>query len=218
MTPSYRSSSTAAVASPPQTSLTITKPAGTADGDYLLFCLICIGGGFPITVTTLAGWTLLNSANNNANEANATYYKLASGEGASYTWAFNTNPGYAIGYMAAFSSAAGISDSASRVGGSNSLLVCPSVNALTSADMLVCFAAQVNVSGSTITGPAGMTDVGYYRDTPNAEIIDLAYIQLAVAGATGTKTATASIVAEDLEFSIALTGTPIKNTLLLGSL
>lgn len=65
------------------TSVTVSKPAGTADGDFLLAFVAETGTG---TITPPAGWALIGSVANGSNVTMAAYWKAAASEGASWTW------------------------------------------------------------------------------------------------------------------------------------
>lgn len=65
--------------------ITVTKPTGTVDGD-ILFCWI--GWYAAVTIDSVpAGWNLLGGYLVNTDRY-ALYYKIASGEGASWVWSF----------------------------------------------------------------------------------------------------------------------------------
>jgi hypothetical protein len=65
--------------------ITVTKPSGTVDGD-ILFCWI--GWYAAVTIDSVpSGWTLLGEYVANTDRY-ALYYKIASGEGASWVWSF----------------------------------------------------------------------------------------------------------------------------------
>lgn len=66
----------------------VNKPTNTADRDIMFAIAQCYGG----TVTTLSGWTLVGGQGYAVNGSNAyLYYKVASGEGSSYTWTFGNS-------------------------------------------------------------------------------------------------------------------------------
>ena len=68
------------------TSYVVNKPTGTVDGDFMV--MFWFDNSSTIAPTTLAGWTLLRSDSyNGATSSCSVYYKVASGEGSSYTWA-----------------------------------------------------------------------------------------------------------------------------------
>jgi hypothetical protein len=65
--------------------ITVTKPTGTVNGD-ILFCWI--GWYAAVTIDSVpAGWALLGQYIANTDRY-ALYYKIASGEGASWVWSF----------------------------------------------------------------------------------------------------------------------------------
>lgn len=69
--------------------IVISKPSGTVDGD-LLVCMIGWSTGSSYTLTTLSGWTLIRTDSLTSGTLNlASYYKIASSEGSSYTWSFS---------------------------------------------------------------------------------------------------------------------------------
>ena len=96
--PTYRSGEAPATLT--NTTITITKPAGTVDGDVLI---ATVAFKAPVTVTIPAGWT---QAYGYSASSSSTYvfWKRASSEGASYafTWSASTTATWA---MAAYQSA-----------------------------------------------------------------------------------------------------------------
>lgn len=64
------------------TTLTIAKPSGVVDGDVLVCGIVVHSGTAP---STLSGWTPIQSTAFGASTI-ATFYKVASSEGASYAW------------------------------------------------------------------------------------------------------------------------------------
>lgn len=69
--------------------LVLVKPSGVVDGD-LMIAVIGWDNGIARTLTTLAGWTLVQTDSQSVGQtAMATYYKVASSEGASFTWTFS---------------------------------------------------------------------------------------------------------------------------------
>ena len=65
--------------------ITVTKPSGTVNGD-ILFCFIQWYAATTIDFVP-SGWTLLGQYITNTDRY-ALYYKVASGEGASWVWSF----------------------------------------------------------------------------------------------------------------------------------
>lgn len=80
----YRSTSTATNNS--AASLTINKPTQTADGDVMI---AVIQAADTTTITPPAGWLLLGSAFPSGGFRASAYKKIASSEGASWTWTFS---------------------------------------------------------------------------------------------------------------------------------
>ncbi|WP_427422654.1 hypothetical protein [Lysinibacillus fusiformis] len=70
------------------TSVTVTKPTGTANGDFLLAFVAELGTG---TVTAPAGWTLIGTASAASNLTLRCYRKTAASEGASWTWTLGSS-------------------------------------------------------------------------------------------------------------------------------
>ena len=69
--------------------ITVTKPTGTVDGD-ILFCWLGFYKTSAMTVGSVpSGWQLLGEYLTNSDKY-ALYYKVASGEPASWVWSFST--------------------------------------------------------------------------------------------------------------------------------
>lgn len=71
------------------TSVTVTKPTGTADGDLMI---AIISGYDAVSMTGVpSGWSVLglSPTTSGTNLENRFYYKVASGEGANYTWTWS---------------------------------------------------------------------------------------------------------------------------------
>lgn len=77
---------------------TLTKPVDTVDGDFLVAILASAENGATSSVTTVPpGWTLIRSTTHVTEIKLDTYYKIASGEGASWDWVFSTTTSYKAG-------------------------------------------------------------------------------------------------------------------------
>jgi hypothetical protein len=61
----------------------IAKPTGTVNDDVMI-ALLQSGSG--ISQTEPAGWTLIGTVDNGSNMKSWAWYKVASGEGSSYSW------------------------------------------------------------------------------------------------------------------------------------
>lgn len=83
------------------TSVTVTKPTGTADGDLLIAITHSPASS---SITAPAGWTRLGTFDDPSQIRSAIYKKFASSEGASYAWTFGTAGAIGVS-IAAFSGA-----------------------------------------------------------------------------------------------------------------
>jgi hypothetical protein len=170
------------------TTLTILKPANTAQGDVLVSCVSLDGGivgGVP------AGWTPLAEVTALPNPRVYGYYKVAtSSEPASYSWTTSSRP--SGGSITRYSGASGLdtpAKSATSVtsGPASSGSVQEGVTTTTPNAMLVgCM--SVNSSSVTLTSPTGMSQV----IETGARRFEFADGIQATAGASGAKTWTFS--------------------------
>lgn len=125
------------------TTLVINKPAGTVDGD-LLFIAIAVQD--TTVVNTLAGWTPSHSGGG-ANGSIQTFYKVASGEPASYTWTSATTRACAA--MICISGASGIIDVSSSKSNSNiNTLLGTDITTTAINEVLIWVAERPNVASS----------------------------------------------------------------------
>jgi hypothetical protein len=185
--------------------LTIAKPAGTAEGD-VLFAAVAVRPE-TIVVTPPAGWTLIASIASTSAPTDElyTYYKLAgAGEPASYDWTFSaahTGVAGAILTFRGLDGAAPVHASASALtsGTANTMsfpVDAPSVTTSVMNTMIVAV-HSINSSGTpgaVWTPPAGMTegvDISSDTGTPG-ESLHVAYAPQSAAGASGVKTAIAA--------------------------
>jgi prepilin-type N-terminal cleavage/methylation domain-containing protein len=83
------------------TTLTITKPAGTAYGDAMV-AQIAVRGGTGTSITPPAGWALISTLDNGTAVKSAVYQRTASDSTASFTWTFNPSA-EAAGGIASYS-------------------------------------------------------------------------------------------------------------------
>lgn len=175
---------------PAATNITVTKPTGLADGDFVVISLALNGGSLSAAPT---GFTLIFSQITQANPRQYVYGKYitsAAGEGA---WTFTatsvTKTAIAQAYIGvdATQSLDVAAQTASNSTGSNVMTV-PSVTTVTPGAWLI-YAGALNSSSATLTPPTGMTETletaGIKKQSLNRETI-------AAAGATGTRAAVAS--------------------------
>ena len=177
--------------------LTINKPAGTVENDIMI-ASIAICPNTP-TITAPTGWTLIRRTNNaNANAHSlASYYRVAgASEGASYAWTFDASSGSAGGISSFYNGeTTAVVDVESGANTASALThAAPTVTTVWANSMIVT--AHAMSSSETWTTPAGMTEA---FDAASAAVpgaagvcIEGSYVIQAAAGASGTKTATAS--------------------------
>ena len=176
------------------TTLALSKPPFIGEGD-LLFTFLWSGDEGSQVVTTLAGWTLIESApdNSSANTQINAYYKVAGdSEPDEYNWVQSVSRRFAG--MAAHLLGADADDliDDSTFGtdsGFDSNIVCPSVTATDDDAMLVTMSGT-NTENS-VTPPGGLLEL---FDT-QADFVStsgfggaMGYETLTASGATGTRT------------------------------
>src|SRR5688572_7280706 len=187
---------------------TVAKPSGTVAGNLLVAVVNFEKGSDVTTLTPPSGWTLIRRDNQGNKVGMATFYKVAgASEGTSYAWTLNGAPKWAAG-IARFS---GVNTGTPINASDGSVLntgnpTAPSVNT-TVADTLV-LVYYTNKKNATYVPATGTTE---RWDAPNAAGNQpsnmMATFGVAAAGASGSKTATASdATGEWAAQQIALTG------------
>ena len=158
----YRSSTTATGKS--ITALTITKPAGTVQGDVLL-ARITNRNNVAAVMTAPAGWTVLRSDQSASQIKSWVLYKVAgAAEPASYTFTIDL-ASYIAGSISAFSgvdTANPIDTHSGQKNGTTSAFNTPAIGTSSANGMAVWFGSQL-WAGATcptdpITPPAGFTE------------------------------------------------------------
>lgn len=187
----------------PTTTITCNKPTGTADNDYMLAFVKRVSEAAPTSVPS--GWTLL--ADNIVGGSNSLwlYGKLASSEGADYTWTWadSLRTGVTIAtYRGDFDTADPIdvvSNTAYTT--SNTTVRAASVSA-SSANSVIIFAGAIHGSAAvTFTAPSVPSsfseDVDTQGDGSGRFSRTFARLAWSGSGATGDMDATASATATD---------------------
>jgi phosphodiesterase/alkaline phosphatase D-like protein len=180
------------------TSLGLGVPAGTQPGDLLVASLGFgkSGSTSQPTLTPPAGWTLVSRTNQGTEGTLAVYrHVFAAGE-TTYAWTTNVSVGGSV-FLAAFGgvdTSNPIDVSAGQVTTKRGTAIStPSVTTSAANAMLVAgyFSYVSNGKSTSWAPPAGMTEIG---DASNggSRAGSLDYGAQATAGASGTKTATAS--------------------------
>lgn len=186
--------------------LTISKPTGTLDGHVMVAAIErTVGSGTP-SISTLSGWTLIGSVDPDSGiSKGAAYYKVASSEGASYSWSLGGGSGASrsnAGGIVTYSGAdilAVLDAFDSQNNGDSSTATAPTVTAARAGELLLTliFGGSNNNNDRSATAPAGMTERVDRRQTvgfvPNVSShLSMHDEILASAGATGTRAATLS--------------------------
>ena len=211
----YMASASGSASGFPGTTVTVSTPA-CVPGNLLLFVTSSADSGdAAVTFSTPSGWTLLtgNSTGvNNYQPSMYVFYRIADGsEAASYTATASANADSSVGVMLRL---AGVDPSTLTAGTTSTGLSTTSITATgvtaTANGILLYFGAQSNNSAPvTFTPPSGMTEAiersGAALSGANAELtVEAAYQEGLSAGATGSKTATASAAAEVNRFRAIL--------------
>lgn len=166
------------------TSIVITKPTGTVDGDVLLAFIEYNGND---TITAPSGWTLLDTAAGGAaHQKTSCYVKLASSEPASWTWTI----GSAI-WEGSVSSWTGVDNTTKTEGdvaatGATSTATASTLTPTSTNDVSVV--AFTTDNSTALSLPTSYTNVASFGS--NGDIVRIASLQLSSASATGTTTST----------------------------
>lgn len=170
------------------TTITITKPTGTADGD-LLVAAIGFESGSATVNSVPSGWNVLQTLARGGNGTITTFYKIAASEGASWQWGLSDSAGVAGGCLRITGHAGVISqsddgtdtndDTGDFLGG-----ITPNANSLI---IMATMAAQSNSahSGHAITNdnPTWTVPIAYGPTSTNT--LSIAHAVRSQATATG---------------------------------
>lgn len=212
MATAFRSVASIALAN--RTNTAVSKPTGTADGDILI---AVFSGGLTsasiLPVTGPAGWTEITGSPVSRTNAGYTlgirvYSKVASSEGASWTWTHGAadSEAYVIAITGGDTTTP-VSPNASfagSAGGGDGLTI--TVPGLTTPrnDSFLIFVSD-NWDHAGLTAPAGTTPTFTTRyDNGASGVLYGASGVLATAGATGTKTQTSGNTSSALPWLGAL--------------
>jgi Domain of unknown function (DUF1929)/Bacterial Ig domain/Kelch motif len=187
------------------TSLVVPKPTGTATGDVLLASVAV--RGVP-AIAAPAGWSLVRTDPRGTILKQAVYVKVAGAtEPASYMWTFSVSKPAAggISAFAGVDTASPVNASGGQANLSAAAVTAPSVTTTAANTMLVALYGYAPLAG--LTPPAGMTErweIGSAPGTTNPVVSEAATALQAAAGATGTRTATASKAVNSVGQLVAL--------------
>lgn len=177
------------------TTITVSKPSGTANGDLLLASIYVRGAGSTASVTSPSGWTLIRRDDDSAGVTGGvgslvTYYRLAgNAEPASYTWSFDSTR-RAMAGIVGYSGVASIAptDASSGQTGFGTSVTAPSLNTSVNGAMLVGLFALFE-GGQSFTPPLGMTERIDASDIGANLTLEITDERRSAAGATGARAA-----------------------------
>jgi len=185
--------------------IVVNKPAGTVDNDVLIASISARISGGGLTVSTVpTGWTLVATGIQTVAFAliqSWIYRKVASGEGASWTWVLSGTPTGGIGAAAAFSSGNTTTPVAAISGAESSggtTVTTPSVTT-TEDNQLILGIAVSNWAQHTWTAPTGTPTTTERLDSQSGSGAHETTVEFFTytAGATGPTTARAATVSGD---------------------
>src|SRR5581483_3978296 len=195
--PAFRAANSAVASSG---TLTITKPTGTAANDVLVASVAVTPSS--VAITPPSGWTLVRRTDNAGPTSTslAVYYKVAgASEPTSYAWGMS-GASFGVGGIQGFTGVdtanpINIEDGQSTP--SSTTHATPSITTTVANAMLVT--SHAFASSSSWTPPSGMTE-SFDKANGSANATGLTVegsrVLLAVAGVSGTKTATAAANAD----------------------
>jgi hypothetical protein len=192
--------------------LTVNTPA-CVPGNLLLFVTSTAGSGATdISFSTPSGWTLLSGNSTSTTTFQPSmyiFYRIADGsEAASYTATASAGTSSLVGVMLTLAGvdASTLTAGTTSTGSSTTSITATEVTA-TANGILLYFGAQANSSAPvTFTPPSGMTEaIEQSNNATNADLtVTAAYQEGLSAGATGSKTGTASAAAGTNRFRAIL--------------
>ncbi len=190
----FRSATTAKSGGTASSSLTITKPTGSVQGDVMIAAITCDAA--PVTITAPTGWTLIRKTTS-ASQTLATYWHApGASDPSSYMWTFSAsvNSAGGIGAFTGVSTTAPINVETGTSTSSSLSHAAPTVTPTLPRTMLLTWHAFA--SAATWTPPSGMTEFVDVMDAVSTGQAGVAlegnYLFESTSAATGTKTATAS--------------------------
>jgi hypothetical protein len=191
MAVAFRSSATAKYAA--VTNITVTKPAGTVDGDMLI-AFLSVGGASIPTIGAPSGWTLHTTYTDVTASGftvrNHIYFKLAASEGANWQWTFTVSNAECS--VLAFTGAdltTPIPSAPSYTSSIGTTTTFPTVTTPRDNSLVIAYGQDWGDGVSTLIAPSGSTPTFTERVTcATSSIQSISTGVLATAGATGAKT------------------------------
>lgn len=197
MAVAFRSDAAANIGATRQTSLTVTKPAGTADGDVLIAIITTNNG--TVVVTPPAGWTQVSNSPVNATDGAtlAAFWKVASGEGADYAFTVGATTRSICGWIGAYTGGHQTSPVQSVTttytsAGSGTVVTCGSIDVNADGSYAIIGSGVSGGNGvtETTTHPSWTEEVEQFTATGVTESSQSVYDAAVDTGATGSQTIT----------------------------
>lgn len=167
-------------------SITVTKPSGTVDGDFLIAAVCWGNSGW--TISPPAGWSTINHANG-VETTVGVFWKEASGEGANFTFTKTSTQKRVSAFVARYTGHAASPIDVSGAGnGESTGPDCPDVTTTVGNTRVLRIATWGKGSSNQTADPPGTTGrISENGSTNNGGTgVALADEEQASAGATGT--------------------------------
>lgn len=187
------------------TNLTVNTPTSDGTGQFWIACIL---GDHSTTLSTPAGWTLVDFVNDDGSgmfTITGAVYKRdpTDTEPGNYSWTFGTSSNSVGIIMSYTSSPIDVEDNETSLSNEGTFL-CPSIITTGSADRLISVWMQ---RGGSVTVPGGQVlELSISNTNTYLAVSDEA---LSASGATGIRTCTDANGNNAIGFSIALTGTAV---------
>jgi hypothetical protein len=192
---------------PATSTITVTKPTGTALGDILLAVVSGNSNalGHPL-ISPPASWTLLDSTSNVSNYTTSTYWKTAGpSEPANYTWTFDRGMSNSSAAVSAYQGGANTIDGHSgQKNAAATTCQAASITTTLANDLLVYMGMVCSTGTATFTVPGGFTSRVSFGSSTSVDGLMVADEAFATAGPTGAISATISSSQPNSGFLIAL--------------
>ena len=173
----------------------INKPGDIVNGMFMVLSLGWTGGtGRSLStingVAAPAGWTLINSTDNGTGYSSAVYYKLASGEPASYSIVLSGTANDTAGFITSFGNVDTVSPinvASGTTASSTTVYDSPSINTTVTNTMVVAVYGS-QIGAGYFSTPSGMTPITNTTSTSLYDVIAAYRMAKGSTGLTGVKT------------------------------
>ena len=180
-------------------SVVMTKPAGTAVGDVLIFQMVSVPGAIG-TISPPTGWTLIDAQTYGSGEGSADYYRVVDGsEGSTFTWTWTGGLGRGVMILAAFS---GVDNTTpihkhSLYYGTTSNTSMPTTSITPTVNNTMIVVMFGTNFAYVITAPSGMTNIYNSIDGGNGYSGEMSYLLQGTAAATSPTATSATAISNN---------------------